>query len=140
MRSFQIVALSALAIGASAVDTPSPSPAPSSSMETLSYDATVYVTSTVFRVNTITMSSSPAGYTPVNMTSTISATHPTLAPSYPAGNTTAVASTVVVPTASAPSASAPNPSKPASFEGAASTLNVNAFVVALAAGAGYLVL
>jgi hypothetical protein len=127
MRSFQIVALSALAIGASAVDS-------SSSSETLVYDATVYVTSTVFRVNTVTMSSSPAGYTPVNMTSTISATHPTIVPSYPAGNTTVVAPTGVAPTASAPSASAPAPSKPAS------TLNVNAFVVALAAGLGYLVL
>lgn len=134
MRSFQIAALSALAIGASAVDTSS------SSSETLVYDATVYVTSTVFRVNTVTMSSSPAGYTPVNMTSTISATHPTIVPSYPAGNTTMVAPTGVAPTASAPSASAPAPSKPAPFEGAASTLNVNAFVVALAAGLGYLVL
>ncbi|RMZ68390.1 hypothetical protein GMOD_00010025 [Pyrenophora seminiperda CCB06] len=132
MRSFQTVALSALAIGASAIDM-------SSSTDTLVYDATVYVTSTVFRVNTVTMSSSPAGYTPVNMTSTISATHPTIVPSYPAGNTTMVASSAGIPT-SAPSASAPAASKPPTFEGAASTLNVNAFVVALAAGVGYLVL
>ncbi|EDU49662.1 hypothetical protein PtrSN002B_009421 [Pyrenophora tritici-repentis] len=134
MRSFQIVALSALAIGASA-DAP-----PSSTMDTLVYDATVYITSTVTRVNTITISSSTPGYTPVNMTSTIPATHATIVPSYPV-NSTMVASTGVIPTASAPSASGPVPSSTTTpFEGAASTLNVNAFVVALAAGVGYLVL
>ena len=53
------------------------------------YDATVYITSTVYRVNTVTASSSsPAGYTAANSTSTISATHPTIVPSYAAGNTT----------------------------------------------------
>jgi hypothetical protein len=105
------------------------------------YDATVYITSTVYRVNTVTMSSSaPApGYTPANSTSTISATHPTIIPSYNAGNGTAG---VVVPTASAPSASsvAPIASKPAEFEGAAASIKVNTMVVALAAGVGYLVL
>ncbi|KAE8825104.1 hypothetical protein HRS9122_10203 [Pyrenophora teres f. teres] len=130
MRSFQMVALSALAIGASA-DAP---------MDTLTYDATVYITSTVTRVNTVTLSSSPTGSAPVNMTSTISATHATIAPSYPVNATMAVASTGVMPT-SAPSASGPVPSSSSTpFEGAASTLNVNAFIVALAAGLGYLVL
>ncbi|CAE7212735.1 hypothetical protein PTTW11_10341 [Pyrenophora teres f. teres] len=131
MRSFQMVALSALAIGASA-DAP---------MDTLTYDATVYITSTVTRVNTVTLSISPTGSAPVNMTSTISATHATIAPSYPVNATMAVASTGVMPTASAPSASGPVPSSSSTpFEGAASTLNVNAFIVALAAGLGYLVL
>jgi hypothetical protein len=103
------------------------------------YDATVYITSTVYRVNTVTMSSSaaPAGYTPANSTSTISATHPTIIPSYNAGNAT---SGVVLPTASAPTVGAPASSKPAEFEGAAASVKVNAMVVALAAGVGYLVL
>jgi hypothetical protein len=103
------------------------------------YDATVYITSTVYRVNTVT-ASSVAGYTPVNQTSTISATHPTIISSYNAGN----ASSAVLPTGSASlpsnSQAAPSASSPAQFEGAASTLNINAFVVALAAGVGYLVL
>jgi hypothetical protein len=103
------------------------------------YDATVYITSTVYRVNTVT-ASSVAGYTPVNQTSTISATHPTIIPSYNAGN----ASSAVLPTGSASlpsnSQAAPSTSSPAQFEGAASSLNINTFVVALAAGVGYLVL
>jgi hypothetical protein len=102
------------------------------------YDATVYITSTVYRVNTVTMSSSaPApGYTPANSTSTISATHPTIIPSYNAGNGTSG----VAPTASAPTVGAPSASKPAEFEGAAASIKVNTMVVALAAGVGYLVL
>jgi hypothetical protein len=100
------------------------------------YDATVYITSTIYRVNTVTMSSSasPVGYTVANSTSTISATHPTMIPSYNAGNGTA---SVTMPTASGPM---PSASKPAQFEGAASSLHINGLVVALAAGVGYLVL
>ncbi|KAI4911432.1 uncharacterized protein J4E92_010245 [Alternaria infectoria] len=101
------------------------------------YDATVYITSTVYRVNTVTASSSsPAGYTAANSTSTISATHPTIVPSYNAGNTTA---SMAMPTASGPMASA-SASMPPQFEGAASSLQINGMVVALAAGVGYLVL
>jgi hypothetical protein len=101
------------------------------------YDATVYITSTVYRVNTVTMSSSVAGYTPVNQTSTIPATHPTITPSYNAGNATSA----VLPTGSAslPS-SAPSASSPTEFEGAASSLKINAFAAAFVAGVGYLVL
>ncbi|KAI4641825.1 uncharacterized protein J4E79_011596 [Alternaria viburni] len=92
------------------------------------YDATVYITSTVYRVNTVTASSSsPAGYTAANSTSTISATHPTIVPS------------MAMPTASGPMASA-SASAPPQFEGAASSLQINGMVVALAAGVGYLVL
>jgi hypothetical protein len=100
------------------------------------YEATVYITSTVYRVNTVTMSSSVAGYTPVNQTSTISATHPTIIPSYNAGNATSA----VLPTGSAsmPSGS-PVASSPAQFEGAASSLKINAFAAAFVAGAAYLV-
>jgi hypothetical protein len=100
------------------------------------YEATVYITSTVYRVNTVTMSSSVAGYTPVNQTSTISATHPTIIPSYNAGNATSA----VLPTGSAsmPSSS-PVASSPAQFEGAASSLKINAFAAAFVAGAAYLV-
>ncbi|KAI4702601.1 hypothetical protein J4E89_010322 [Alternaria sp. Ai002NY15] len=92
---------------------------------------------TVYRVNTVTASSSsPAGYTAANSTSTISATHPTIVPSYAAGNTTA---SMAMPTASGPMASA-SASMPPQFEGAASSLQINGLVVALAAGVGYLVL
>ncbi|KAF1832485.1 hypothetical protein BDW02DRAFT_502877 [Decorospora gaudefroyi] len=104
------------------------------------YDATVYITSTIYRVNTVTMSSSIAGYTPVNQTSTISATHPTVIPSYNAGNSSSAVlptGTVSLPTGST---AAPSVSSPPDFIGAASSVKVNAFVVALAAGVGYLVL
>jgi hypothetical protein len=99
------------------------------------YDATVYITSTVYRVNTVTMSSSATpGYIPANSTSTISATHPTIIPSYHASNATG---SVVKPTASGP---VPGASAPAEFQGAASSLQINGAVVALVAGAAYLVL
>jgi hypothetical protein len=130
MRSFQQVILFFFALFAFAVAQESED----------GYDATVYITSTVYRVNTVTMSSSVAGYTPVNQTSTISATHATVIPSYSAGNATSA----VLPTGSAslPSSSgvAPSTSSPPEFEGAAASLKINAFVVALAAGVGYLVL
>jgi len=126
MRSFQQVVLSLFALLACAF----------AMEEDMAYDATVYITSTVYRVNTVTASSSAAGYAPVNQTSTISAVHPTVVPSYAAGNGTAS----VMPTASAPTAVAPSASQPAEFEGAASSVNVNTFIVAVAAGLGYLVL
>ncbi|KAF2194054.1 hypothetical protein K469DRAFT_549042 [Zopfia rhizophila CBS 207.26] len=90
-----------------------------------SYDATVYITSTVYKVNTVTMSGTPTGAA-ANSTSTISASAGTLLPNVPSGNGTA-------PTVTA-ATSAP------AFTGAASHLNVNAFIAALAAGVGYMAL
>ncbi|KAJ4339782.1 hypothetical protein N0V87_002982 [Didymella glomerata] len=121
MRSFQavIVFLFALVAGVFAA-------------EPESYDATVYITSTLYRVNTVTMQSSPA-YSVANQTSTIPAptyAAPSVTGSYPAGNGTGI----VKPTGSATKPSTPE------FTGAASSLNVNALVVALVAGASYLVL
>lgn len=125
MRSFA-VALCALAACASA----------QSSQDTIKYDATVYITSTVTRINTITASSSPTG-APMNQTSTIAAVHPTMAPSYNAGNGTSVAPTA---SSSAPTgSSAPGPSQ-VPFPGAASSLSANAYLALVAAGLGYLVL
>ncbi|KAJ4313757.1 hypothetical protein N0V94_006773 [Neodidymelliopsis sp. IMI 364377] len=122
MRSFQnvIVFLFALVACVFAANEPE------------SYDATVYITSTVYRVNTVTMSGSPSSYSGVvaNQTSTISA------PSYVAPTASyGTNGTVVVK----PTGSASGPATP-EFTGAASSLNANAFVVALAAGVGYLVL
>ncbi|PSN75486.1 hypothetical protein BS50DRAFT_582168 [Corynespora cassiicola Philippines] len=97
------------------------------------YDATVYVTSTVYKVNTITVSGTPTASV-ANVTSTIPATHATVVPVpvYPSGNGTA-------PIATGTGAN-PAPST-APFTGAASSINVNsAMVAALAAGLGYLVL
>ncbi|KAL6172606.1 hypothetical protein ACJQWK_01755 [Exserohilum turcicum] len=123
--SFALAALAACAFAADAQDT-------------ISYDATVYITSTITRVNTITASSYPTGAPAINVTSTISAIHPTFAPSYNAGNATALAA----PTASAPSASLPGASSPAApeFPGAAASLHANAYLAIAAAGLGYLVL
>jgi hypothetical protein len=101
--------------------------------ESIAYDATVYVTSTVYRVNTVTLSAKPTGAV-YNSTSTISATGasaPVVPSYYPSSNGTSA----VYPTGTiAPSASAP------AFTGAASHLNVNAIVAVLAAGVGYLAL
>lgn len=99
------------------------------------YDATVYVTSTVYRVNTVTLSGSPTGSI-ANQTSTISApAHPTIV--YPAGNTTvAIAPTG---TGSLATGTAIQPSQ-AQFTGVASALNANALLAALVASVGYLVL
>ncbi|KAL6710112.1 hypothetical protein ACN47E_009903 [Coniothyrium glycines] len=94
------------------------------------YEATVYITSTVTRVNTVTISGSHSG-TLANQTSTIHAVYPTAASaSYSAGNGTASV---------APTGSQVNPNTP-QFTGAASTLNVGSYVVALAAGVAYFVL
>ncbi|OAK96551.1 hypothetical protein IQ06DRAFT_308525 [Phaeosphaeriaceae sp. SRC1lsM3a] len=118
MRSFQqvVVFLFALLVCAFA-----------QSQDTEVYDATVYITSTVYRVNTITMSGSPTGSV-ANVTSTIPASH---LPTYPAGS--------LKPNGTTAAPSSVKPSSPA-FTGAASALNVNAYVVALVAGVGYLVL
>ena len=118
MRSFQtIVALLFAFVAFALAQSPEPS-----------YDATVYVTSTVYRVNTVTLSGTPTGSI-ANSTSTISASVATINPSYGGGN-----GTTAVPTGVSPSPSAP------AFTGAASHLNVNALVAALAAGVGYLAL
>lgn len=95
-----------------------------------SYDGTVYVTSTIYRVDTVTLSGTPTGSV-ANSTSTISASVATFVPSYSAGNGTAAASTGVAPTSSAPASE---------FTGAASRLNANAFIAAVAAGVGYIAL
>ena len=116
MRSFQqvVVFLFALLVCVFAQDTES-------------YDATVYITSTVYRVNTITMSGSHTGSV-ANQTSTISATH---APSSPIKTN---GTTIALPTGTGVK---PSPSQ---FTGAASAMNINGYVAALAAGVGYLVL
>lgn len=125
MRSFQqiVVALFALLVCVFAQSAVSDN-----------YDATVYVTSTVYRVNTVTLASSPTGSV-ANQTSTIAASHPSAAyPTYAAGNGTSV-----VAPSGYPSGTQAQPSSP-QFTGAASVMNVNVFVAALAAGVGYLAL
>ncbi|KAF2263112.1 hypothetical protein CC78DRAFT_581866 [Lojkania enalia] len=104
--------------------------------ETISYDATVYITSTVYRVNTITMSGTPTASL-ANSTTTISATAGTIKPSYyPSVN-----ATTVYPTGSmAPSGPASSSPLPSDFPGAASSLRVNVILAAVAAGAAYLAL
>ncbi|KAF2995405.1 hypothetical protein E8E13_004862 [Curvularia kusanoi] len=122
MRSFQavVVFLFALVAGVFAA-------------ETESYDATVYITSTVYRVNTVTMSGS-APSSVANSTSTISASIPTYAAPSVTGSY-GTNGTVIKPTGSATkSASTPE------FTGAASSLNAPALAAMFAAGVGYLVL
>jgi hypothetical protein len=118
MRSFQQVVLALFALLVCAF-----------AQESEVYDATVYITSTVYRVNTVTMSGSSSAPV-VNMTSTISAhvpTYPTLSP-----NGTSIAH---------PSGTGAKPSQSQSqFTGAASALTAQAYVAALAAGVVYLVL
>jgi hypothetical protein len=119
MRSFQqiVVFLFALLVCAFAA-------------ESEVYDATVYITSTVYRVNTVTMSASPSGAV-ANQTSTISAHMPT----YPAVSGLKPNGTSIVH----PSGTGAKPSA-SQFTGAASGLNVPAYVAALAAGLSYIVL
>ncbi|KAF1911936.1 hypothetical protein BDU57DRAFT_459963 [Ampelomyces quisqualis] len=114
MRSFQQVLVFLFALVAFAL-----------AQESDVYDSTVYITSTVYRVNTVTMSGSPTG-SAANMTSTIPAS---LAPTYPANGTYAVQ----------PSGTGAMPTSPP-FTGAASALSINAYVAALVAGVGYLAL
>lgn len=124
MRSFQqvVVFLFALLVCAFAQDTEV-------------YDSTVYITSTVYRVNTVTLSGPSPSSAVVNRTSTIHATH---APTYSAaisslkGNGTSLGYPTGTGASAKPSAT--------QFTGAASSLNINAYVAALAAGVGYLVL
>lgn len=99
-----------------------------------SYDATVYVTSTVYKINTVTLSGTPTG--PVyNSTTTIYPSVPgTGYPTYSSANVTAA------PTGAVPSSTKGSSPSPSPFTGAASQLNVNAFVAILAAGVGYLAL
>jgi hypothetical protein len=131
MRSFQQVVLAFFALLVCAL-------AQSSEPE---YESTVYITSTVYRVNTVTMSSSPASSIVLaNSTTTISATHAPTGPAYPiVSSGTANGTDVVLPTGSAPTVPKPSAS-PSQFVGAASALNVNAYLAALAAGVAYLVL
>ncbi|KAF1995348.1 hypothetical protein P154DRAFT_346641 [Amniculicola lignicola CBS 123094] len=132
MKSFQQAAVVLFALCASAL-----------AQESVAYDATVYVTSTVYRVNTVTLSGSPSSSV-ANETSTISATIPSYVPSYPVNSTT-VYPTAVYPTGtgapSSPSGSAsPSSTTSPEFPGAASQLTINAFVAAVAVGVGYLAL
>jgi hypothetical protein len=127
MRSFQqiVLCLFALLVCAFAQDTES-------------YDATVYVTSTVYRVNTVTMSgSAPSSSPAANSTTTIYASHASSSlPSYPVMSSGKANGTAIgYPTGT----SGPKPSA-SQFVGAASGLSVNVYVAALAAGVGYLVL
>jgi hypothetical protein len=100
-----------------------------------SYDATVYVTSTIYKVNTVTLSSSPA-YEVSNSTSTIPA--PSVATSayaVPAN------STAPYPTGTGASSGSPAAPTTTEFPGAAAGLSVNGALVAmLAAGLGFLAL
>ena len=140
MRSFQNVIVFLFALIACAF----------AAQEAESYDTTVYITSTLYRINTVTMSGSPSGSV-ANQTSTIQAS------SYATPSITSVYSTTTATannnsnnnnnnntnntntTASQLTGSATKPSTP-EFTGAASSLNANALVIALAAGVGYLVL
>jgi hypothetical protein len=123
MRSFQQLVFFLFALVACAF---------AQSSDTEIYESTVYITSTVYRVNTVTLSGSPSA-SAANQTSTIKATH---MPAYPTvvtslkGNGTSI----VLPTGSGVKPS------PTQFTGAAVALNANAYVAALAAGVGYLVL
>jgi hypothetical protein len=97
--------------------------------ESAEYDATVYVTSTVYRVNTVTLSGTPTGVV-ANQTSVISAvipSAPTVTPIYSTGN-----GTIAAPTGTG---AAPSSSSPVDFQGAASAMSINAGVVAVMAGA-----
>jgi hypothetical protein len=98
------------------------------------YDTTVYITSTVYRVNTVTLSGTPTASVH-NMTSTIKPSIPTMAtPIYSTGSSNG---TTIAPTGSAPAPAQPSPSE---FTGAASQLTINALVAVVAAGVGYLAL
>ncbi|KAF2025587.1 hypothetical protein EK21DRAFT_103841 [Setomelanomma holmii] len=124
MRSFQQVVFFLCALLACAF-----------AQEFEAYDATVYITSTVYRVNTVTKSGS-APSSAANLTSTIPAVHPTsyVVVSSLKPNGTVYSTGTVKPTGSGAKPSAPQ------FTGAASALAINAYVAAFAAGVGYLLL
>lgn len=95
--------------------------------ESASYDATVYVTSTIYRVNTVTRSGTP---TPVaNSTSALPTT--ISVPSSAGGSTNGT----LAPTRTPSGTPTPSP-----FPGAASQLNANFALAALAAVAGFMIL
>ena len=126
MRSFQSVIVLLFALVACAL---------AQSSDTQSYDATVYVTSTIYKVNTVTLSSSPA-YAVSNSTTTIApSSEATASFSAPAN------STAPYPTGSGASSGAPAAPTTTEFPGAASGLTVNGALVAMvAAGLGFLAL
>lgn len=125
MRSFQQVILFLFALVAFVA-----------AQDSQSYDATVYVTSTIYKVNTVTMSSSPA-YEVHNSTSTISA--PAVATS--AAYSVPANSTAPYPTGTGSHSASPVAPTSTAFPGAASGLSVNGALVALfAAGLGFLAL
>lgn len=128
-----------------------------------SYDATVYITSTVYHLNTVTMSGSPysavanqtstipastytpisaptytsiqaPAYTPVQALAYTPIQAPAHTPIYVATGSYSINGTVVKPTGNVTKPAAPE------FTGAASSLNAPALVAMLAAGVGYLVL
>ncbi|KAJ4334882.1 hypothetical protein N0V95_009050 [Ascochyta clinopodiicola] len=125
MRSFQNIVVFLFALVACVF----------AAQDTESYDATVYLTSTVYRVNTVTLSGSPSSAV-ANQTSTIHAPSASASATFVAPGSYGTNGTSVKPTGSA--------TKPTStsveFTGAASSLHANALVVVLAAGVGYLVL
>lgn len=126
MRSFQQVILFFFALLASSVFAQQ-------------YDETVYVTSTIYRVNTVTATGTPPAGGAVNSTLTIAPTPPV---AYATAQPSASASYSVPGNATAPKPTGSTvPLPPSSFPGAASGLTVNGAVVAMvAAGLGFLAL
>jgi hypothetical protein len=125
MRSFQTIIFFLAALVAFAF-----------AQDTQSYDATVYVTSTIYKVNTVTLSSSPA-YEVSNSTTTIAPSAPTGGASYsvPAN------STAPYPTNSGATSGTPPAPSTTDFGGAASGLSVNGAMIAMVAAAlGFLAL
>ena len=121
MRSFTAILALAASLSAGAV-----------AQDTQSYDATVYVTSTIYKVNTVTLSSSPA-YEVANSTTTVPASMPSAPVVSAAGYSVPANSTAPFPTgSSAPSAAPPAPSV-TEFPGAASAMGVSGAVAGLVA-------
>ncbi|KAF1969298.1 hypothetical protein BU23DRAFT_241969 [Bimuria novae-zelandiae CBS 107.79] len=130
MRSFQTIVLFLVALVAFAL-----------AQDASTYDATVYVTSTIYKVNTVTMASSPA-YEVANSTTTI-------APSSEATSSASASyavpapanSTAPYPTGSGASSGAPAAPTTTEFSGAASGLSANGALIAIfAVGLGFLAL
>ncbi|KAF1953717.1 hypothetical protein CC80DRAFT_137336 [Byssothecium circinans] len=99
-----------------------------------SFDSTVYVTSTIYRVNTVTASGTPPAIPAANSTSTIAPSYPTAtgAPSYSVPNNA---------TSAKPTGTGIVSPSPSAFPGAASSMSANgAFIAVLAAGLGLLAL
>ena len=101
-----------------------------------SYEETVYITSTIYRVNTVTATGTPPVGGPVNSTLTIAPSAPT---AYATGNPSASVSYSAGNATSPKPTGASNP--PANFQGSAAGLSASGPVVAmLAAGLGLLAL